>query len=185
MEFYQNFVVEASTIDSDAIGQAYTDVVNFRVKGEDINASKERMLTRFDELNPELFSQIAVEYGTHAQVASVYVNILQLSLATEGREVIVEFPLDSIKKEKDEELGIMVYTIDRADITTALPIGATNFITIPEDRTKLEPIRIYKNDKNEFQLIPDKFSLSEIGTLKGTSPEQSENVEEAETTPVG
>lgn len=162
--FYREFVEESSTLQPQHIKAKYEEIKAEKLEDKygDPAVLKEQIFLRFNTLNPELFNQLAVEYGTWAGVGSTYVRILGLSLATEGEAVKVDFPLDAVSKQYDATLDREVYSISMSKITATLPPPASLVMETPHDREGLGEVRIIKTG-NSYQIVPTTNMFAETG----------------------
>lgn len=160
-QFYTNYVAEATSLNTDAINEAYTELSQQNYEGQATDAARDVIFERFAEIDSSFFEQYAVQYASYDEVGATYSSVLLMSLATGSQPVTADFPLDAISSSYDEELDITVYEIDRGKVTAPVPVVAEALVT-KVDKEALPPVMIVKIEGN-WKIIPDVSSLQEIG----------------------
>lgn len=162
VDFYSEYVAESTSIDNAAINAAYSELSLQNFEGQNTNIARDAIFARFYKVDNKLFDKLAVEYATYDEVGITFTNALLMSLATQAQSVIVEIPTDAVTVTHDDSLNLTVYEIDRSKITAPLPLFAKSKVTDLGRETLIHPVRVIK-DGADWKVIPDSFSLNEIG----------------------
>jgi hypothetical protein len=162
VNFYIGFAKEATSLDSALIREKYSGLAAQNFAGQGANGARDKMLSEFNSIKPELFSKLYLGGASNGAVANTYLTVLLLSLASESKGVDITMPIDAVSVVKDEKLGI-VYEIDRSKITATVPENLSSKITRP-DRKTLSPVKLIKDkEDNSWKVVASTNLLAEIG----------------------
>lgn len=156
IRFYTSFVQQATSLDPEAVKTAYSDLEKLGLKGQQTDAARDQIFTRFNQLNPDLFKKLAVEDAGYDTVGATYFNIILMSLNTNGNAVDEVIPASAVTW--NQSTGI--YSIDRNKITAPVPVMAESLVKQYDG--ELPPVQL-KKDLNGWHVIPDQYMLYEIG----------------------
>lgn len=159
--FYQVFVEDATSLDSERIQAVYAELAEENFMGQESNDVREKIFDRFNSINPDLFSKIHFDDSTYQDSGTVYSRVLLLSIAAKDSSVDITVPEEAVTVSYDDILKMDVYEIDRKEIEITFP-DSLGVLLDRQTEKSLKPVRIVKVD-GSLKVVADGNMLTEVG----------------------